>query len=188
MFYGEVRFILGYIAAGSEFQWVYINKSGKISLAGGRLNLSTDSCCCQFFLSIGYAYQLISKMVAIVPEVPGRRAMFTEDVVEDRVIYFHSTFLRKSIKNFKTFYRKRMTGLDEILKAYDAGEKKGCRSLPRLRWRNLTDAVSRTGSDPRLIDRERAVSRNTYTVEIYPLGFSPMLSSEQDTRMLVKNV
>jgi hypothetical protein len=146
-----VRFILGYIAAGSEFQWLYIDKSGKISPAGGRLNLSTDFGCCHFLLSIGYAYQLISKMAATVPEVPGRRAMFTGEEVGDGVIYFHSTFVRKSIKNFETYCWKRMTGLDEILKAYDARERKGCKSLPRLRWSNLTD----TGLEARLIDRKK---------------------------------
>ncbi|KAG0568484.1 hypothetical protein KC19_6G022400 [Ceratodon purpureus] len=193
MFYGEVRFILGYVAAGLEFQWLYINKSGKITEAGARLNLSTDVGCCRFLLSIGYAYQLISKMVDTVPQVPGRYAMFTKEKAPwgvpgegDRTIDFHATFVRKSIEKFDKFCKIRFTELAWILKAYDAGERKGCRSLPRLRW--STDAGSHTGSERRMIDRGRAVSRNTYTVEIYPLGFSPILKSEQDTRMLVKNV
>ncbi|KAH9558299.1 hypothetical protein CY35_06G001100 [Sphagnum magellanicum] len=170
-FYGELQFILGYIAAGSAFQWLSIGKSGLVRRVGPRLDLSTDVGGCKFLLSIGYAYQLIQKMIDSVPEVPGQHAMFTVDIVGDRKIYFFPDRVKKSIKNFNSFCRELMTGLDVILRAYKAGER--CPSLPQLMGKRSEDYISRTG---------------TYTVEISPLGHAPILRSEQSIRMMTKNV
>jgi hypothetical protein len=171
MFYGELQFILGYIAAGSAFQWLFIGKSGVVRRVGPTLDLSTDVHCCQYLLSIGYAYQLIEKMIDSVPQVPGRHAMFTEDIVGDRTICFFPDRVKKSIENFDSFCREMMTGLDVILRAYKAGER--CPSLPQLMGKRSDDYISRTG---------------TYTVEISPLGHAPILRSEQSIRMMAKNV
>jgi hypothetical protein len=137
MFYGELQFILGYIAAGLAFQWLSIGKSGLVKRVGPKLDLSTDVGRCKFLLSIGYAYQLIEKMINSVPEVPGRCAMFTVDIVGDRKIYFFPDRVRKSIKNFNRFCRELMTGLDVILRAYKAGER--CPSLPQLMGKRSED-------------------------------------------------
>jgi hypothetical protein len=168
MFYGELQFILGYIAAGSAFQWLSIGKSGVVTRVGPTLDLSTDVDRCQYLLSIGYAYQLIKKMIDSVPKVPGRHAMFTEDIVGDRTLCFFPDRVRKSIKNFDSFCREMMIGLDVILRAYKTGER--CPSLPQLMGH---DYISRTG---------------TYTVEISPLGHAPILRSEQSIRTMAKNV
>ncbi|CAK9218164.1 unnamed protein product [Sphagnum jensenii] len=46
-FYGKVQFILGYIAAGTVFQWVYIGKDGKqLKQVAPPLDLSVVSDCC----------------------------------------------------------------------------------------------------------------------------------------------
>jgi len=170
-FYGELQFILGYIVAGSAFQWLSIGKSGLVRRIGPRLDLSTDVGRCKFLLSIGYAYQLIEKMIDSIPEVPGHHAMFTVDIVGDRKIYFFPDIVRKSIKNFNSFCKELMTGLDVILRAYKAGER--CPSLPQLMGKRSKDYISRTG---------------TYTVEISPLGHAPILKSQQSIRMMAKNV
>jgi hypothetical protein len=171
MFNGELQFILGYIAAGSAFQWLSIGKSGVVRRVGPTLDLSTDVDRCQYLLSIGYAYQLIKKMIDSVPQVPGRHAMFTEDIVGDRTLCFFPDRVKKSIKNFKSFCGEMMTGLDVILRAYKAGER--CHSLPQLMGKKSDDYISRTG---------------TYTVEISPLGHAPILRSEQSIRTMAKNV
>ncbi|CAK9193437.1 unnamed protein product [Sphagnum troendelagicum] len=171
MFYGELQFILGYIAAGSAFQWLSIGKSGVVRRVGPTLDLSTDVDRCQYLLSIGYAYQLIKKMIDSVPQVPGRHAMFTEDIVGDRTICFFPDKVKKSIENFDSFCREMMTGLDVILRAYKAGE--GWPSLPQLVGKKSDHYISRTG---------------TYTVEIRPLGHAPILRSEQSIRTMAKNV
>ncbi len=171
MFYGELQFILGYIAAGSAFQWLSIGKSGVVRRVGPTLDLSTDVDRCQYLLSIGYAYQLIKKMIDSVPQVPGRHAMFTVDIVGDRTLCFFPDRVRKSIKNFDSFCREMMTGLDVILRAYKAGER--CPSLPQLMGNKSDDYISRTG---------------TYTVQISPLGHAPILRSEQSIRTMAKNV
>jgi hypothetical protein len=171
MFYGELQFILGYIVAGSAFQWLSIGKSGVVRRVGPTLDLSTDVDRCQYLLSIGYAYQLIKKMIDSVPQVPGRHAMFTEDIVGDRTICFFPDRVRKSIKNFDSFCREMMTGLDVILRAYKAGER--CSSLPQLMGKKSDNYISHTG---------------TYTVEIKPLGHAPILRSEQSIRTMAKNV
>ncbi|CAM6048154.1 unnamed protein product [Sphagnum compactum] len=171
MFYGELQFILGYIAAGSAFQWLSIGKSGVVTRVGPTLDLSTDVDRCQYLLSIGYAYQLIKKMIDSVPQVPGRHAMFTEDIVGDRTLCFFPDRVKKSIKNFDSFCREMMTGLDVILRAYKAGER--CPSLPQLMGKKSDNYISRTG---------------TYTVEISPLGHAPILRSEQSIRTMAKNV
>ncbi|CAK9238755.1 unnamed protein product [Sphagnum troendelagicum] len=171
MFYGELQFILGYIEAGSAFQWLSIGKSGVVRRVGPTLDLSTDVDRCQYLLSIGYAYQLIKKMIDSVPQVPGRHAMFTVDIVGDRTLCFFPDRVRKSIKNFDSFCREMMTGLDVILRAYKAGER--CPSLPQLMGNKSDDYVSRTG---------------TYTVQISPLGHAPILRSEQSIRTMAKNV
>ncbi|CAM6019566.1 unnamed protein product [Sphagnum balticum] len=171
MLYGELQFILGYIAAGSAFQWLSIGKSGVVRRVGPTLDLSTDVDRCQYLLSIGYAYQLVKKMIDSVPQVPGRHAMFTEDIVGDRTICFFPDRVKKSIENFDSFCREMMTGLDVILRAYKAGE--GCPSLPQLMGEKSDPYISRTG---------------TYTVEIRPLGHAPILRSEQSIRTMAKNV
>ncbi|CAM6044943.1 unnamed protein product [Sphagnum compactum] len=171
MFYGELQFILGYIAAGSAFQWLSIGKSGVVRRVGPTLDLSTDVDRCQYLLSIGYAYQLIKKMIDSVPQVPGRHAMFTEDIVGDRTLCFFPDRVKKSIKNFDSFCREMMTGLDVILRVYKAGER--CPSLPQLMGKKSDNYISRTG---------------TYTVEISPLGHAPILRSEQSIRTMAKNV
>ncbi|KAH8966001.1 hypothetical protein BDL97_03G000300 [Sphagnum fallax] len=171
MFYGELQFILGYIAAGSAFQWLSIGKSGVVTRVGPTLDLSIDVDRCQYLLSIGYAYQLIKKMIDSVPQVPGRHAMFTEDIVGDRTLCFFPDRVKKSIKNFDSFCRKMMTGLDVILRAYKAGER--CSSLPQLMGKKSDNYINRTG---------------TYTVEISPLGHAPILRSEQSIRTMAKNV
>jgi hypothetical protein len=171
MFYGELQFILGYIEAGSAFQWLSIGKSGVVRRVGPTLDLSTDVDRCQYLLSIGYAYQLIKKMIDSVPQVPGRHAMFTVDIVGDRTLCFFPDRVRKSIKNFDNFCREMMTGLDVILRAYKAGER--CPSLPQLMGNKSDDYISRTG---------------TYTVQISPLGHAPILRSEQSIRTMARNV
>jgi hypothetical protein len=161
MFYLELQLILGYIAACATFQWLSIGKSGVVRRVGPRLDLWTDVGRCKYLLSIGYAYQLIKKMIDSVPEVPSHHAMFTVDIVGDRTICFFPDRVRKSIKNFDSFCRELMTRLDVILRAYKAG--KGCPSLPQLMGKRLDDYISRTG---------------TYTVKISPLGHAPILRSE----------
>ncbi|CAN5977135.1 unnamed protein product [Sphagnum jensenii] len=51
MFYGELQFILGYIEAGSAFQWLSIGKNGVVRRVGPTLNLSTDVDRCQYLIA-----------------------------------------------------------------------------------------------------------------------------------------
>jgi serine/threonine protein kinase len=138
---------------------------------GPRLDLSTYVGRCKYLLGIGYAYQLIKKMIDSIPEVPSHHAMFTVDIIRDRKIYFFPNRVKKSIKNFDWFCTELMTRLDVILRAYKAGER--CPSLPQLMGKRSDDYISRTG---------------TYTVEISPLGHAPILTSKQSIRMMAKNV
>jgi hypothetical protein len=123
MFYGELQFILRYITAGSAFQWLSIGKSGLVRRVGPRLDLSTYVGRCKYLLGIGYAYQLIKKMIDSVPKVRSHHAMFTMYIVGDRKIYFFPNKVRKSIKNFDWFCTELMTGLNVILRAYKARER-----------------------------------------------------------------
>ncbi|KAG0592450.1 hypothetical protein KC19_1G252500 [Ceratodon purpureus] len=169
MFYGDLACILGYVAAGTNFQWVCIDKSGDIKKAGNCLSLSSTVGRSQFLLSVGYAYQLIMKMALSVPFVLGRRAMFTRENQGDREIAFYPGFVRKSIKNFQRFCDAWGTNIDLILRAYELGET--CRFLPRI-----------------CLIGDTAIHHNSYRVDIRPIGYSPVLGTEQDTRMLAQNV
>lgn len=105
-FYGKVQFILGYIAAGTVFQWVYIGKDGKqLKQIAPPLDLSVVSDCCRFVLSIGYAYQLLKTMVDSLLDVPGHYAMFSTDVGGDRELCFWADSVCKHINNFESIAR-----------------------------------------------------------------------------------
>ena len=58
MFYGELGFILGYIAIGTKFQWVYIGKNGSNDLhrINRVLDLSNLASRYKFLLSLGCAF------------------------------------------------------------------------------------------------------------------------------------
>ena len=169
MFYGPVQFLLGYIAAGREFQWVYLGKDGKeLKRISPRLNLQSFSGRCRFFLSIGYAYQLLQSMATSVPDVPGGRAMFSTDVLGDRELFFLPGSVLKKIKNFKGFCARWGTHLDMVTKAYTAAE--GCKFLPGV------------------VDGPTENRAGTYSVKIRPLGYSVTLTSEEDGKMLAWNV
>jgi hypothetical protein len=118
-FYGKVQFILGYIAAGTVFQWVYIGKDGKqLKQIAPPLDLSVVSDCCRFVLSIGYAYQLLKTMVDSLPDVPGHYAMFSTDVAGDRELCFLADSLCKHINNFEKYCKAQGTDFAAIKKAY----------------------------------------------------------------------
>jgi hypothetical protein len=114
-----VQFILGYIAAGTVFQWVYIGKDGKqLKQVARPLDLSVVSGCCRFVLSIGYAYQLLKTMVDSLPDVPGHYAMFSTDVAGDRELCFLADSLCKHINNFEKYCKAQGTDFAAIKKAY----------------------------------------------------------------------
>jgi hypothetical protein len=113
-FYGKVQFILGYIAAGTVFQWVYIGKDGKqLKQIAPPLDLSVVSDCCRFVLSIGYAYQLLKTMVDSLPDVPGHYAMFSTECCRRQGLCFLADSVCKRINNLKSSARP--TGLIFLL-------------------------------------------------------------------------
>ena len=83
IYYGELEFILGYIVAGSVFQWVYVGKHGGSDLIPIHpiLDLNVIEHRCKFILSLGYAYHLLCSMVDTVPVVQSDRALFHRDVL-----------------------------------------------------------------------------------------------------------
>ncbi len=158
-FYGKVQFILGYIAAGTVFQWVYIGKNGKqLKQIPPPLDLSVVSDRCRFVLSIGYAYQLLKIMVDSLPDVPGHYAMFSTDVAGDRELCLLADSVCKRIKNFEKYCKAQGTDFAAIKKAYKVAE--GCQFLLKV------------------MEGPRLSHSGTYGVEISPLGHSPILRSE----------
>ena len=121
MYYGNLQFIVGYIAAGRQFQWVYIGRDGSIARIHRPLDLSNFTDCCSYLLNLGFVFQLIQNMAASLPYVPGRRAMFSkESSSKRRIIYFFSTKVDKYIRDFETYCFGQGTSLTDIEKAYDA--------------------------------------------------------------------
>jgi hypothetical protein len=118
MFYEELNCILGYIATDNIFQWVYVGKNGSKDLqrVSRPLDLSNDSDRCYFLLSVGYAFQLLKTMTDSVPDVLGRRAMFSKDESLDgrRTIYFYADKVAKHIRGFHIYYADQRTSLREI--------------------------------------------------------------------------
>ncbi len=164
-FYGKVQFILGYIAAGTVFQWVYIGKNGKqLKQIAPPLDLSVVSDRCRFVLSIGYAYQLLKIMVDSLPDVPGHYAMLSTDVARDRELCFLADSVCKRIKNFEKYCKARGTDFAAIKKAYKVAE--GCQFLPKV------------------MEGPRLSLSGTHS----PLGHSPILRSQQHARMLAQHV
>ena len=82
IYYGGLEFILGYIVAGSEFQWIFVGKHNSSDLIQIRpiLDLIVIEQRCKFILSLGYAYHLLCSMVDVVPEVQSDCALFHRDV------------------------------------------------------------------------------------------------------------
>jgi hypothetical protein len=105
-YYGKVQFILGHIAAGTVFQWVYIGKDGKqLKQIAPPLDLSVVSDSCRFVLSIGYAYQLLKTMVDSLPDVPGHYAMFSTECCRRQGLCFLADSVCKRINNLKSIAR-----------------------------------------------------------------------------------
>jgi hypothetical protein len=169
VYYGEVEYILGYVAAGTLFQWVYVGKNGgrDISLISPCLDLNIFEHRCMFFLSLGYAYHLLCSMANAVPDVPSNRALFSKDVHGDRTIDFFPEYVRKSVKNFESNCGVAKTTVHAVRKAYEVA--RGCSSLPQL----MRDDLRRSG---------------TYIVAYKPVGYSCTLRSEQDLRNVARCV
>lgn len=172
MFYGELKFILGYIAAGTEFQWMYIGKNGpkEVYRVGRPLDLLNISDRCRFLLSVGYAFQLLSKMHDSIPAVPGRRAMFSMEVSPDgrRKIYFYDDKVAKHIRDFSSYSADQGTDITVIKRAYVAART--CRFLPQ------------TVAEP------IETAHGSYRVEFGPLGYECKLGSEEECRWMAQRV
>ncbi|KAG0563060.1 hypothetical protein KC19_8G002200 [Ceratodon purpureus] len=172
MYYGEVKFIVGYIVAGSQFQWVYIGRDGSkdIHRMNPPLNLSKLVDCCSFLLNLGNVFQLLQKMANSVPDVPGRRAMFSveESSSGKRISYFYANKVVKHIRDFYSHSTDQGTSLSKIGRAYDAG--RGCQFL-------LQSEIGPTVS-----------AHRAYKVECTLLGYSCSLESKQDCRWMAQCV
>lgn len=94
IYYGEMEFILGYIAADWQFQWVYIGRN-YLRTISPCLKLAIFKHRCMFYLSLGYAYHLLCSMVDAMPVVPSNHAMFDKDENGDRTIDFFPDHIRR---------------------------------------------------------------------------------------------
>ena len=151
IYYGELEFILRYVAAGSLFQWVYVGRNGPrdLRLISPRLDLTHFNHRCKFYLSLGYAYHLMCSMVDAIPKVQNDYAMFSRDENGDRAIVFYPNYIRKSVKKFKSYCNLVGTTVDAARRAYVVSA--GCPILPQL----ISDEVRRSG---------------TYCIKYRPIG------------------
>lgn len=163
-------FILGYMAAGTTFQWVYLGKDKEMTRLAPILDLYRFADRCRFLLSVGYAYKLIRKMAESVPDVPGRRAMFSLEVNMDgdrTLEWFHNS-VRKTVKDFSGHCETCLgSSLEVIKKAYDVARE--CKFLAQAK-------------------REPKLLGSSYSVEIGTLGCSVWLRYEQDCKQFAQNV
>ena len=170
VFYGPVMFMLGYMAAGTAFQWVYLSNNKELKRIPPILDLSLFEGRSLFLLSVGYAYKLIKEMADSVPTLPGRRAMFTLEfnTEGDRILDWAHDSVLKTIKGFSRHCEIfQGTSLEVIQEAYNVAN--GCKFLARAR-------------------REPKLTANTYNVRIAPLGCEVKLDSEQDSKKFAQNV
>ena len=168
LYYGDLQFIVGYIAAGSQFQWVYISLNGSINRIHRPLDFWNLADCCSYVLSLGYIFQLFQKMAASLPHVPGRRAMFSMEESLRRIIYFFPLEVQKHIGEFNTHCSDQGTSLADIKKSYRVA--RGHRFLLQS-------------------TKGPSVTRNrTYKVTCFPIGYSGSVESEQDCRCMAKCV
>lgn len=167
IYYGELEFILGYVSAGSLFQWVYVGRNGghDLSLISPCLDLRLFHHRCLFYLSLGYAYHLLCSIADAIPVAPSDRAMFSRDVKRDRTIDFYPDYVRKSVHDFQSYCDCVQTTVDGVRRAYEISA--GCASLPQLR----SHIVRRSG---------------TYIVEYSPVGYPPALECKQDVRTMAR--
>ncbi|XP_024375983.1 crinkler effector protein 8 [Physcomitrium patens] len=168
-FYGDLRFILGYIAAGTKFQWVFIGKDRSLVRIEPLLDLAKIPNRILLILSIFNAFTLVRKMAEKIPPIPGRHAMFSSLVQGDCTIYFLNDSVRKKIKNFKSYCEATATDFNVVNRAYN--DVKGSPYLPMV-----------------IEEPELGRGGDSYKVTIGPLGYSPRIRSEEDTKMLAKSV
>uniref|UniRef100_A0A7I4C1P7 Protein kinase domain-containing protein n=1 Tax=Physcomitrium patens TaxID=3218 RepID=A0A7I4C1P7_PHYPA len=168
-FYGDLRFILGYIAAGTKFQWVFIGKDMSLVRIEPLLDLAKIPNRILLILSIFNAFTLVRKMAEKIPPLPGRHAMFSSLVQGDCTIYFLNDSVRKMIKNFKSYCEATATDFNVVNRAYN--DVKGSPYLPMV-----------------IEEPELGRGGDSYKVTIGPLGYSPRIRSEEDTKMLAKSV
>jgi hypothetical protein len=107
-------------------------------------------------------------MVDSLPDVPGHYAMFSTDVAGDRELCFLADSVCKRIKNFEKYCKAQGTDFSAINKAYKVAE--GCQFLLKV------------------MEGPRLSHSGTFSVEICPLGHSPILRSEQHARTLAQHV
>jgi hypothetical protein len=166
IYYGELEFILRYVAAGSQFQWVYVGRNG-LSPIRPCLDLSVFEHRCKFYLSLGYAYHLLCSMVDAIPVVQSNRAMFSRDENGDMTIDFYPDYVRKTLKNFDSYCKLVKTTVDAVGRAYEVSA--GCSSLLQL----ISCQIIRS---------------RTYIIEIKLVGYPPSLRFEQDVRNMARCV
>lgn len=132
VFYGEVSCIMGYEAADTKFQWVYLSREKGPERISPVLDLSINlEIRCKFLLSIGHTYMLIKKMSETVPYIPLRWAMFTveENTSKTRLLaWSHDNVLKKIIEVDKHCVACDGSSLETIRKAYEVA--KPCKYLP----------------------------------------------------------
>ncbi|KAG0591420.1 hypothetical protein KC19_1G174800 [Ceratodon purpureus] len=171
VFYGPVRFMLGYVAAGKEFQWLYISNDKQVNRISPLLDLSLPEDRCKFLLSLGHVYKLIKVMAQSVPDLPGRRAMFEreENSNGDRILHWSHDSVWKVILDFtKHCKASKGSSIETIKQAYYSANK--CKFLAHAR------------TDPK-------VGRNgQYSVEISPLGCNVELKNERDGKLFARDV
>lgn len=173
MFYGELKFILGYTAAGTEFQWIYTGKNGPRT-------------CVQYVDVSTYRITLIALLFFTqrrlwlpafeengrLSNVAGRRAPCflnkNHRIKRGRILHFYADTVVKHTRDFCCHSADQWTSLPEIQSAY--GAAKGCRFLPQA---VTGPTVSVDG---------------TCRVQCSPPGCACSLKSEQDRRWMAKCV
>lgn len=90
-FYGQLRFLLAYAAAGKEFQWFWMCSNGKVEEVGRTLDLTHEQDRIELVLTLARAYFLAVVMVKSAPRLDERPTLY-------------STILRGSVGREKDRY------------------------------------------------------------------------------------
>jgi hypothetical protein len=117
--YGLMNFMIGYVAAGNTWQWLYLSKNGKHTEVGRHLDFYMPIDQYELLLSLTCAYELLGTMSKRVPKLARRILLFVPDkTVADRTITFLGDSVEKVLYNFSAFCVRKAVDLECIEATY----------------------------------------------------------------------
>jgi hypothetical protein len=176
--YGNVDYILGHVAAGPAFEFVYITAAAQVESASSQFALDTVAGRIKFVLTTMRVYQLLALLRKQLPSAACRtQPMFKVEERGATLLQLKGFGAEKTIHKFNQFCKDHHVTKESIEAAYEAASQ-------------AADEMQQQDLEPFLVHaldlrfRDKRGGEVSYTVCTTPLGHSHVPSNEQELRSL----